>query len=219
MAESIFNKSFSDGLRPDVTLPVDQWAEENVILSTSNANEPGRYRASRTPYMIQVMRDLSIQSPITKVVLMMGAQLSKTQVILNCLGSYIDKSPGPILFVEPTDAIAKKVSNQRLGQMIQDCKALNKKVNEEKTKDQTNTMMAKTFPGGVLFMTGANSAAALRAMPIRFLAMDEIDAYPADVEGEGSPISLAEKRTTTFSRRKIISTSTPTVKGLSLIHI
>ncbi|HEY0032284.1 MAG TPA: terminase gpA endonuclease subunit, partial [Devosia sp.] len=65
---------------------------------------------------------------------------------------------------------------------------------------------------------GANSAAGLRSMPVRFLDLDEIDAYPDDVEGEGSPISLAEKRTVTFgSRKKIYKISTPTIKGRSRI--
>jgi phage terminase large subunit GpA-like protein len=55
-------------------------------------------------------------------------------------------------------------------------------------------------------------------MPIRYLFCDEIDEYPGDVEGQGDPISLAEKRTTTFARRKVLLVSTPTLKGLSRIE-
>ncbi len=55
-------------------------------------------------------------------------------------------------------------------------------------------------------------------MPIRFLFMDEVDEYPGDVDGQGDPVALAEKRTATFSRRKVLLTSTPTVKGLSRIE-
>jgi phage terminase large subunit GpA-like protein len=53
---------------------------------------------------------------------------------------------------------------------------------------------------------------------VRFLFLDEVDAYPGDVEGEGDPISLAEKRTTTFARRKVFLVSTPTVKDTSKIE-
>ena len=68
-------------------------------------------------------------------------------------------------------------------------------------------------------MTGANSAVGLRSMPARYLFMDEIDGYPGDVEGEGDPILLAERRSATFQRRrKILLVSTPTIKGLSRIQ-
>lgn len=48
--------------------------------------------------------------------------------------------------------------------------------------------------------------------------MDEIDRYPASAGTEGSPIKLAEKRTTTFWNRKKIKVSTPTIKGSSNIE-
>ena len=80
-------------------------------------------------------------------------------------------------------------------------------------------MLSKDFQGGVLVMTGANSAVGLRSMPARYLFMDEIDGYPADIEGEGDPILLAERRTATFnSKKKIFLVSTPTIKGVSAIE-
>ncbi|MCP6275090.1 phage terminase large subunit family protein, partial [Klebsiella pneumoniae] len=65
---------------------------------------------------------------------------------------------------------------------------------------------------------GANSAASLRSMPVRYLFLDEIDAYPLDVDGEGDPVALAEKRTSTFARRKVLKVSTPTTKDFSRIE-
>ena len=51
-------------------------------------------------------------------------------------------------------------------------------------------------------------------MPARFLFLDEVDAYDDDVDGEGSPINLAIKRTATFSRnRKVLMVSTPNIAG------
>jgi phage terminase large subunit GpA-like protein len=76
----------------------------------------------------------------------------------------------------------------------------------------------KEFKGGVLIFTGANSAAGLRMMAVCNLFMDEVDAYPGDVEGEGDPVALAEARTTNYARRKMLYTSTPTIRGLSRIE-
>jgi phage terminase large subunit GpA-like protein len=79
-------------------------------------------------------------------------------------------------------------------------------------------MFAKDFPGGMMLLTGSNSATGLRSTPCRYIFCDEIDAFPSDVDGEGDPVSLAEKRATTFARRKILLTSTPTVKDFSRIE-
>jgi phage terminase large subunit GpA-like protein len=70
----------------------------------------------------------------------------------------------------------------------------------------------------VLILTGANSAVGLRSMPARYLFLDEVDGYPGDVEGEGDPILLAERRSATFQRRKILLVSTLKTKGLSRIE-
>jgi phage terminase large subunit GpA-like protein len=79
-------------------------------------------------------------------------------------------------------------------------------------------VLSKEFPGGVLILTGANSAVGLRSMPARYLFLDEVDGYPGDVEGEGDPILLAERRSATFQRRKILLVSTPKSKSLSRIE-
>ena len=77
----------------------------------------------------------------------------------------------------------------------------------------------KVFPGGILVLTGANSATGLRSMPARYVFLDEVDAYPASADEEGDPVTLAEARTTTFAhRRKVFMVSTPTVRGLSRIE-
>ena len=40
-------------------------------------------------------------------------------------------------------------------------------------------MLSKEFPGGILVLTGANSATGLRSMPARYIFLDEVDAYPS----------------------------------------
>jgi phage terminase large subunit GpA-like protein len=117
----------------------------------------------------------------------------------------------------PTVDLATAVSKDRLTPMIDNCPSLFKKV-ANRGKEGGNTQHLKEFPGGRLSLTGANSAAGLRSRAVRVLILDEVDAYPLDLDGEGSPIKLAEKRTSTFGdRRKIYMLSTPTVEGESVI--
>jgi len=73
--------------------------------------------------------------------------------------------------------------------------------------------------GGILIMTGANSAVGLRSTPARYIFLDEVDAYPASADEEGDPVSLAEARSLTFAHlRKVFPSSTPTIRALSRIE-
>jgi phage terminase large subunit GpA-like protein len=199
-------------------LTVSQWADEHRMLSSEASAEPGQWRTARVPYMRAIMDALSPSDPTERIVVMKGAQLAGTEAILNALGYLIHLAPGPALLVQPTVEIAQRFSKQRLTPMIDATPALRERVKEARSRDSGNTILVKQFPGGIVIITGANSAAGLRSMPIRYLECDEVDEYPGDVEGQGEPISLAEKRTSTFSNRKVLLVSTPTLKGLSRIE-
>jgi phage terminase large subunit GpA-like protein len=103
--------------------------------------------------------------------------------------------------------MGKRNSKQRIAPLIEETAILGKLVKESRSRDSGNTLLSKEFPGGILVITGANSSVGLRSMPARFLFLDECDAYPGDVDGEGDPIALAETRTRTFrQRRKVLMT-------------
>ena len=188
------------------------------MLSSKASAEPGRWRTSRTPYLKAIMDCLSPTSPVERVVFMKAAQLGATEMGSNWIGYVIHHAPGPMMAVWPTVEMAKRNSKQRIDPLIEESSALAELIAPARSRDSGNTILAKEFRGGVLVMTGANSAVGLRSMPVRYLFLDEVDGYPLDVEGEGDAISLAEARTRTFSRRKIFIVSTPTISGASAIE-
>jgi phage terminase large subunit GpA-like protein len=102
--------------------------------------------------------------------------------------------------------------------MLRDTYVLKGLVKDPRTRDSGNTLLHKRFPGGHITMAGANSPASLASRPIRLVLCDEVDRYPVSAGTEGDPVSLAKKRTTTFWNRKILLTSTPTIKGASRIE-
>lgn len=209
---------FLRGLKPDPAFKVSEWSAEFRVLSQKASAQPGRWRNERTPYLVEIMDCLSPYAPEEEVVFMKGAQVGGTEGGSNWMGYVIDAVPGPMLAVQPTVDLAKRFSKQRLEPMIQECPKLQEKIRTDKAKDSGNTLLMKEFPGGYLVLTGANSAVGLRSMPARYLFLDEVDAYPGDVDGEGDPVSLAKARTRTFARRKILQVSTPTIHGTSRIE-
>ena len=214
----VIERAWREGLTPDPLLTVSEWADRHRVLSSKASSEPGRWRTSRTPYLKAIMDCLSPTSPVERVVFMKGAQVGATETGSNWIGYVIHHAPGPMMAVWPTVEMAKRNSKQRIDPLIEESPVLCELIAPARSRDSGNTILAKEFRGGVLVMTGANSAVGLRSMPVRYLFLDEVDAYPLDVEGEGDAISLAEARTRTFARRKIFIVSTPTIAGASAIE-
>ena len=207
-----------EALKPPPRLTVSEWADANRILG-STSPWPGPWRTDRTPYLREIMDSLSPRDGVERVVLMKGAQVGGSEVLLNFAGYIMAHAPAAALLVQPSVDMAKRFSKQRLDSLIENSPALRKRVKDPRSRDSGNTVLMKEFPGGVLILTGANSAVGLRSLPARFVLADELDGWPLDADGEGDPFSLAVKRTAAFgSKRRILAVSTPTIEGYSRIE-
>lgn len=194
------------------------WADEYRMLSAEASAEQGQWRTDRAPYLRGVM-DAFSDPYLEEVVGMFASQTGKTECILNVIGFHIDQDPGPILVVLPNiEPFGKNWSRLRLAPMIRDTPSIRERVSDPKGRSPQNTILAKAFPGGYIFVVGASSPASLAMYPIRILLFDEVDKYPVSTGGEGDPIGLAKKRTQTFYNRRIGMFSTPKLKGESRIE-
>ena len=204
--------------RPPAVQTVSEWADQNRVLVSESSAEPGAWRTDRAPYQREIM-DAFTQPGIWQIVIMASAQVGKSEIELNMMGCAIDNDPGPMLYIQPTDKVAEDYSKRRIQPMINACPPLRDKVFKARSRDAANTITMKTFPGGSLAIIGANSPADLSSKPVRYIFMDETDRFPASAGTEGDPQELAERRTETFRHnRKIVKTSTPTIKGKSKIE-
>lgn len=205
-------------LKPPENLTLDEWADKYRRLSPEVSAEAGQWRTSRTPYLREPMRSFT-DPKVNHIVMVAASQVGKSEFELNAIGYIIDQDPGSILFVQPTLEDARKFSRMRILPMLRDSKRLSKKVSDVKlTKKATDTMLQKSFPGGMLTITGSNSPSALASMPCRYVIGDERDRWAVSAGSEGDPWKLAEARQTTFYNRKSIEVSTPTIKGASNIE-
>lgn len=215
---ALVDDAWRRGLATPPAMTVSEWADSNRMLPGENA-EPGPWRTDRVPYLREIMDHLSINSPTEQVVFMKGSQTGGTEAALNAIGYWIDHAPGSILAVWPSIDMVRRNSRTRIEPLIEGTPAIRKKIVRPRAKEPGNTISQKEFPGGSLMMTGANSATALRSTAARYLVLDEVDAFPMDVDEEGDPVSLAIQRTVTFrGRRKIVLISTPTIAGVSRIE-
>lgn len=211
----VFGKSHAL-LKPPSQMSVSQWASENRYLSTEASAEAGLWRNERTPYLVEVMDSFS-DPRIKHIVMVAASQVGKSEVECNLIGYIIDQDPSSILFIHPTLGEAKDFSKLRIAPMIRDCPALKSKVKEAKSRDSGNTILQKSFPGGILTMTGSTEAHALASKPVRYVFGDERDRWAVSAGKEGDPWMLAMARQKTFYNAVSVEVSTPTIRDLSPI--
>ena len=204
------------GMKPPENLTVTEWAEKRRRLSMESSAEPGPWRTTRTPYLREPMNAFT-DPRVRRIVMASASQVGKSELELNIIGYIIDEDPGSILFVHPTTIDAKEFSKLRIAPEIRDCPTLRRKVAAPKSRDSGNTVLQKTYPGGILTLCGSTEAHALASKPIRYVLGDERDRWATSAGNEGDPWGLAMARQTTFYNAKAVEVSTPTVKNASAI--
>lgn len=214
----VCRQAAAEALSPDPELLVSEWADLHRRLSSKASAEAGQWQTARTPYLREIMNAMSPTHPATDGDFKKGTQIGGSEGLYNAIGFTVDQVPCPVMLVMPTVDTATIISKQRLQPMFEITPVLAKKIGEQRSRASDNTTLRKEYPGGMLLLRGANSGPGLRSTPVRMLFMDEIDAYPDDVDGEGDPCVLASKRTDQFgARAKRFTCSSPKIKGKSRI--
>lgn len=204
-------------IKPPESITVTEWADKNRILSPETSAEVGPYRSARTPYLVEVMNAFT-DSKVKHIVVVASSQVGKSEIMNNMVGYIIGQDPSSILFIQPTTLDAKDYSKLRIAPMIRDTKCLSSKVAESKSRDSSNTILQKSYPGGILTLCGSTEAHALCSKPIRYVFGDERDRWAVSAGTEGDPWALALKRQLTFYNAKSVEVSTPTIRGASAIE-
>ena len=201
--------------KPPKKLSLSEWADEYAYLSAESSAEGGRWRT--LPYQKGIM-DAITNPDIEQVTVMKSARVGYSKILNHIIAYHIHQDPCSIMVVQPTIQDATGYSKEEVAPMIRDTNCLQGLVSDAKSKDSTNTLLQKQYPGGTLSLVGANSATGFRRVSRRIVLFDETDGYPPSAGTEGDQIKLGIKRTEYFWNRKIVAGSTPTIKDFSRIE-
>lgn len=215
---ALFLGALARACRPRKRLTVSQWADAHRVLTSKASSEAGQWKTSRVPFAREIMDCLSVESPVQSVSIMKAAQITGTEIALNWTGYVMDHAPAAMLVVVPTLDVRERWVKQRLDPMLTETPRLAELFDAKRRRAGANTEGLKDYPGGMLILGGANSAASLAAMPIKYTVNDELDRFPWEVGEEGDPHELIRARQRTFPRRKELNISTPTIKDASRIE-
>lgn len=201
---------------PPPELKISEFADRDIIV-TSGPLAGTRWQTEFAPYQRGIM-DAWHEPGVEIVVVKGSSQWGKTACAVNVVAYHCAHDPCTILVVEPTvDPMGKDFSKNRLEPVIAASPRLREVFGRKRSKNQSDTTLEKSFPGGLVAIAGANSAASLAARPVRVLLLDEVDRYPPELPGEGNTISIALNRTKTYRRRRrVMMLSSPTMVGASI---
>jgi len=206
-------------VRPRERLSVSQWADRHRVLTTKQSGVPGRWRTAVNPMLQEIMDCLGVASPVREIVVMKSNQVGVTEAMINGLGYIMHHAPGPAMVLMPTLADRDTWKTQKLNPLLQDTPAVRDLLGGLRSRDAANRQDLIDFPGGILFLAGGNSPNSYAQKSARWLFMDDLDRFPAEVGDEGDPVSLARGRVKAFPHKyKLMLVSTPTIMGGSLIE-
>src|SRR2546425_432441 len=201
-------------LQPPPKLRVSEFADRELVVTTGPRSGM-RWRTSLMPFQAGIL-DALTEPGIEYCAVMGSAQWGKTSCAVCLVAYHVVHDPTHALIVEPTvDPLAREFSKNRLGPVIEASPALRERMAPAtRTKTGSSSTLFKTYRGGSIAIGGANSAASLAVRSVRLLILDEIERFPAELEGEGATIEIALKRTLAYrGRRRIILLSSPKLTG------
>ena len=140
------------------------------------------------------------------LVMACGAQMGKTDAVLDIVGWTMDQRPAPMMYVGPNKDFLHKEIEPRLMDMLTGTASLAAKL----AGGKSTSKFRKTVGGVPLALAWAGSAASLAAMAAKYVLVDELDRMMSSVQGEGDPYTILEGRGFSFRDRMRAAISTPT---------
>lgn len=210
-------ESWAVAIAPRRPMSIAAWADAYRQLSAKSSSEHGQWRNARTPYLRAIMDALDPRHPAPLVVFAKSSQVGGSELALNWIGRTVHFDPASFLALFPTEKVGRKWVRTRLDPMIAATPELRARMPLGRKSSGGNTLQEKHFEGGVLYTGSANIADDVASISVPYLILDEVDRMPRRLEGEGDPIELALRRSTTFPRAKALLISTPTTDETSRI--
>lgn len=201
-------------------LPFD-WACQHLIVP-DGPRKLEAWDGALTPYIAEPLNLTSTENSENEFCVMKSAQTGFTTMLLAAIGYTIDRDKADSMLSQPTDGALSDFNSLKLQPCLEETKPTASLVAKQTSRSGAgSTTYEKKFGRYTLTLALASSSADLRSKSVQKMFEDEIDEYPDDLDGQGSPFDMMEARQESFLKSglwKRAYISTPTVKGASHIE-
>ncbi|EGO6101021.1 phage terminase large subunit family protein [Escherichia coli] len=199
-----------------VPLTTVQWADQYYYLPKESSYTPGQWET--LPFQVAIMNSMG-NDRIRTVNLIKSARVGYTKMLLGVEAYFIEHKSRNSLLFQPTDSAAEDFMKSHVEPTIRDVPVLLELAPWFGRKHRDNTLTLKRFSSGVGFWClGGAAAKNYREKSVDVVCYDELSSFEPDVEKEGSPTLLGDKRIEGSVWPKSIRGSTPKIKGFCQIE-
>lgn len=192
--------------RPPVRMPVSEAARKYVrVQSPGGGVAP--WDPSLAPYMIEPM-DKMTDRRYESVIFAGPARSGKTQALIDCFSGYmITCDPSDTLITHVSQDKAKDFSKLRINRMHRNSPDIGR---QQSKSSQDDNVFEKYYRAGNVLKLAWPTVKQLSSSEYKFVLLTDYDRMPDNVDKEGSPFALAQKRTQTYlSRGMTMAESSP----------
>lgn len=202
--------------RVEIPLRGAEWADRYFYLSPESSGTEGRWRCY--PYQIGLLNWMT-SDDIEEVNVMKSRRVGYTKMLLAAAACLIHQKRRNVVTWQPADGDAADFVRDEVDTALRDVPVLGAMLRSDpESKSKYNTIEKKVFVGATWDIKGGKSARNFRRMSKDVAIYDELSAFDADIEGEGSALEIGDGRLDQAPFPKSIRGSTPKTKGLCQIE-
>lgn len=192
-----------------------EWADEFFYLSSESSYHEGKWQT--LGFQIAILNSMG-NDEIRIINVIKSARLGYTKMLLAAIGYLLEHKKRNILTFSPTDSDAESFMKTHLQTMVRDVPPVLDLAPWHGKKHPDNTLNAKRFANGKqVFVHGGKAARNYREKSVDAVIYDELAAFDEDIEKEGSPTTLGDKRLEGSTFPKSVRGSTPKERGMCQI--
>lgn len=196
-------------------LTLADWAEKHFYLSKESSYVEQRWQP--WPFQRAIMSAIS-NDDVEEIDVIKSARVGYTKIALAAIGYFAHHKRRNQAIWQPTDDDAVEFVKTEIDPMLRDVEAMQEIFPSFLRRDKDNTLSQKKFLGSIVYIRGGKAAKNYRRISVDVAILDELDAFDASIEREGSAVSLSAKRAEGASFPKKIRGSTPKIKHFSQIE-
>lgn len=196
-------------LRIPVPVRLSVWAERNFYLSAESSYVEGRWRS--WPFQAGML-DMMGHDEVHHVTIRKSARVGYTKMLLAFVCYMAEHKRRNGVVYQPTDDDRDEFVTTELDPVLRDVRAMRRVMPRMHSRSKDNTMRQKKFTTGLLHLRGGKAAKNYRRLTCDFVVYDEFSGFDRDVEKEGSPGKLGDKRLEGAVWPKSMAGSTPKLK-------
>ena len=197
-----------NGLYKEPPRTAVEWADDHFYMSSESSYQEGKWTTA--PFQVAILNAMG-NDLIPEVNVLKSARVGYTKMLMANAGYKIQHKKRNVIIWCPTDGDADGMMKRHVEGMIRDAPVVRALAPWYGTKHRDNTLDEKRFANAkMLWCLGGTAAKNYRERSPDEVIYDELSKFDADIEGEGAPTILGDKRLEGATFKKSIRGSTPT---------